>query len=118
MQQPAPQDQATMIYRIEALERLFHELQTQLQQYVRSSENNLHLQTIKETVMRIEAELGLAKKQLTESNDKMVEQFASLREEQNRMQIRSLVYIVGTIVTFISLALVGIISSYATHILR
>ena len=113
-----PQDQATLIYRIESLERLFHDLQAQLQQYVRSSENNLHLQSIRETCERIERELGLAKQQLTKSSDEMVKELASLREEQSKLQIRTLVYIVTGVATFVSLALVGIIGAYATHLLR
>lgn len=114
-QQP---DQATLIYRIESLERLFHDLQQQLQQYVRSSENNLHLQAIRDTCERIERELGLAKQELTKSNDEMVKGFASLRDEQSKLQVRTLVYIVTGVATFVSLALVGIIGAYAAHILH
>ena len=117
-QQPVPQDQATLIYRIEALERLFHDLQQQLQQYVRASENNVHLQSIRDTVERIERELGLAKQQLTKSNDEMVKEFATLREEQNKVQIRTLAWIVGSVATFISLVLVGVLIAYVTHILH
>lgn len=114
-QQP---DQATLLYRIEALERLFHDLQTQLQQYVRSSENNLHLQAIRDTCERIERELGLAKQQLTKSSEEMANSFANLREEQNRLQIRTLAWIVGSIATFISLVLVGILTAYITHLIH
>lgn len=116
--QQQPQDQATLFFRIEALERLVHDLQTQLQSYVRTSENDLHLRSIKETVERIERELGLAKQQISESNKEMGEQFTSLRNEQSKLQIRTLVYIVTGVATFVSLALVGIIGAYAAHILR
>lgn len=116
--QQQPQDQATLIYRIESLERLFHDLQQQLQQYVRSSENNLHLQAIRDTCERIERELGLAKQELTKSNDEMAKGFASLRDEQSKLQVRTLVYIVTGVATFVSLALVGIIGAYATHLLH
>lgn len=115
--QQIPQD-STLLYRIEALERLFHDLQQQLQQYVRSSENNLHLQAIRDTCERIERELGLAKQQLTKSNEEMSREFAGLREEQNRLQIRTLAWIVGSIATFISLVLVGVLTAYVTHLIH
>jgi hypothetical protein len=117
-QQPTPQDQATLIYRIEVLERLFHDLQAQLQQYVRASENNLHLQAIKETVLRIEQELGLAKNQLTELNAKLAvseveaqKRDAAQRESQDKLQIRILWGAVSVVVTILSLVIVN----YVTH---
>ncbi len=113
-QQPTPQDQSTLIYRIEILERLFHDLQTQLQQYVRASENNLHLQAIKETVLRIEQELGLAKNQLTDLNAKLVtseaeaqKRDAAQRESQDKLQIRVLWGAISVIITILSLVIVG-----------
>lgn len=117
MAQQQPQD-ATLLYRIEALERLFHDLQQQLQQYVRSSENNLHLQAIRDTCERIERELGLAKQQITKSSDEMVKEFASLREEQNKLQVKTLTYIVTTIVTIVGLVLVGVVVAYLTGTLH
>lgn len=112
-QQQSP-DQATVIFRIEALERLVHDLQSQLQQYVRTSENDLHLRSIKDTVERIERELGLAKQQLTDSNKEMGEQFSQLKDEQNKLQVQTLTYIITTIVTIVGLVLVGVVTAYLT----
>ena len=113
--QQSSQDQSTLLFRIETLERMVRDLQAQLQQYVRSSENNLHIQAIRDTVERIEKELGLTKQQLTESSKDTSAQLSTLREEQNKIQIKTLTYIVGTVVTFLVLVLVGIIIAYYTH---
>lgn len=113
-QSQPPQDQATLIYRIESLERLFHDLQQQLQQYVRSSENNLHLQAIRDTCERIERELGLAKNQLTELNTKLAtseveaqKRDAAQRESQDKLQIRILWGAVSVIITILGLVIAG-----------
>lgn len=118
MAQAQQPDQATLIYRIESLERLFHDLQQQLQQYVRSSENNLHLEAIRNTCERIERELGLAKAQLTDLNTKLTaseikaqERDAAQRESQDKLQIRILWGAVSVIITILSLVIVG----YITH---
>ena len=120
-QQPTPQDQATLIYRIEVLERLFHELQQQLQQYVRASENNLHLQAIKETVLRIELELQLAKNQLSDVNAKLTtneieaqKRDAEQRANQDKLQI----WILVGIVSFFVAILLSIIAAYAAHVIH
>lgn len=117
-QSQPPQDQATLVYRIEVLERLFRELQIQLQQYVRSSENELNLRSIKDTLGRIENELGLAKTQLTELNTKLTaseieaqKRDAAQRESQDKLQIRVLWGAVSVIITILSLVLVN----YLTH---
>lgn len=114
MAQAQQPDQATLIYRIESLERLFHDLQQQLQQYVRSSENNLHLQAIRETCERIERELTLAKNQLTDLNTRLVvseseaqKRDAAQRESQDKLQIRILWGAVSVIITILSLVIVG-----------
>lgn len=117
-QQP---DQSALIYRIESLERLFHDLQQQLQQYVRSSENNLHLQAIRETCERIERELGLAKQQLTDLNTKLAtseieaqKRDAAQKESQDKLQIR----VLGGIVSIFIAILLSIIGAYAAHLLH
>lgn len=116
----APQDQSTLLYRIESLERMVRDLQTQLQQYVRSSENSLHMQAIRDTVERIERELGFAKNQLTDLNTKLTsseiearERDAAQRESQDKLQIRMLWGAVSVVVTILSLVIVN----YITHFL-
>ena len=114
MQQQSPQDQATLIYRVETLERLFRELQQQLQQYVRASENELHLQSIKATCERIERELSAAKTELASLNAKLVEseaeaqkRDAAQRESQDKLQIRVLWGAISVVITILSLVIVG-----------
>jgi len=89
----------------------------QLQQYVRSSENNLHIQAIKDTCERIENELGKAKTQLTELNNKLIvseieaqKRDAAQRESQDKLQIRVLWGTVSVIITILSLIIVGYIT--------
>jgi hypothetical protein len=116
MQQPQQQDQA-LLYRIETLERMVRDLQGQLQQYVRSSENNLHLEAIRSTVERIERELGLAKTELTGLNTKLTaseieaqKRDAAQRESQDKLQIRILWGAVSVIITILSLVIVAYIT--------
>ena len=120
-QQPMSQDQATLIYRIEALERLFHDLQIQLQQYVRASENNLNLQAIRDTCERIERELSLAKNQLTDLNEKLTaneieaqKRDAAQKANQDRLQI----WILVGVVSFFVAILLSIIAAYAAHVIH
>lgn len=112
------QDHATLIYRIEALERMVQQLQTQLQQYVPAKENELQLRIIKETVERIEREVGNAKLQLTDLNTKLVaseseaqKRDAAQRESQDKLQIRILWGAISVVITILSLVIVG----YITH---
>jgi alkyl hydroperoxide reductase subunit AhpF len=118
MQQPSSQDQATLIYRVETLERLFRDLQQQLQQYVRSSENELHLRNISDTVARIERELSLAKTELTSLSNKISDseleaqrRDAAQNKRQDELQIKVLWGAISVIITIVSLVLVN----YATH---
>lgn len=118
-QSQPPQDQATLVYRIEVLERLFRDLQMQLQQYVRSSENDLHLRSIKDTCERIERELGLAKTELTNLSTKLAEseveaqkRYADQRESQDKLQIRVLWGAISVIITILSLVIVNAITHW------
>lgn len=121
MQQTPPSDQATLIYRIEALERMVQQLQTQLQQYVPAKENELQLRIIKDTVERIEREVSSAKAELTNLNTKISdsevksqERYASQRESQDKLQIRVLWGAVSTVIAI----LVGVIIAYLTHFIH
>lgn len=109
------QDYAT---RLEILERTVLNLQKQLDQYVPVKENDLKLQIIKDTVEQIKKEVVDIRGQIKGVDDKLVLQNmdaqkrqAELRESQDKLQIRVLTYIIGTIVTVGGLILVG----YATH---
>lgn len=117
MAQQSP-DQATLTFRIEVLERMVQQLQTQLQQYVPAKENELQLRSIRETVERIEREITNAKQQLTDLNTKLVvseseaqKRDAAQRESQDKLQIRILWGAVSVIITILSLVIVG----YITH---
>jgi chromosome segregation ATPase len=107
-----PADQfAMLLFRIGALEQSMKELQAQLRSYVPLRENDLQLETIKNTVGRMEQDLADAKRQLVELNSKLATQAADLRESQDKLQIRVLWFIVSTII----LILVGVLVGVLTH---
>ncbi len=115
------QDQSTLTFRIEALEKMVQQLQNQLQQYVPAKENELQLRSIRETVERIEREVSSAKSQLTDLNTKLADseveaqkRDSALKENQNQMQIRVLA---GIVSIFIAI-LLSIIGAYAAHVLH
>ncbi|SRR6266567_1828933 len=120
-EQGMQQDQSTLTFRIEALEKMVQQLQNQLQQYVPAKENELQLRSIRETVERIEREVSSAKSQLTDLNTKLADseveaqkRDSALKENQNQMQIRVLA---GIVSIFIAI-LLSIIGAYAAHVLH
>lgn len=96
----APQDFATMLYRLNAVEQQVVQLHTQLQLYVPIRENELQLQAIKSTVDRIEDDVKETKRQVVE-----------MRDLQDKLQIRVLIGIVTTVVTILS----GTVIAYIAH---
>lgn len=121
-QQPQQNDVAMLIYRIDTLEKDVGRLNTQLLNYVPVRENDLKLQSIQETVKRIESEVIAAKQQLSDMNTKLTSQEISARErdeiqrkEHDEMQIKTLKWVVGTIIGLVVLVLSGLIIYYITH---
>lgn len=117
MQQQPTQD-PTMVYRIETLERLFQQLQTQLGQLVPAKENELQLRMIRESVERIERELGNAKSQLTDMNTKLVnsemqaqQRDSDQKQSQANLQLRFFYAASGLIGAII----VALLVYYFTH---
>lgn len=117
MQQQPAQD-PMIIYRIESLERMVQQLQTQLQQYVPYKENELQLRSIKDTVERIEREIGIAKAQLTDVNNKLAEnklqeqeRDSKQRQSQSDLQLRFFYYVS----TLIGAIIVALLVYYFTH---
>jgi len=120
-EQGMQQDQSTLTFLIEALEKMVQQLQNQLQQYVPAKENELQLRSIRETVERIEPQVSSAKSQLTDLNTKLGDseveaqkRDSALKENQNQMQIRVLA---GIVSIFIAI-LLSIIGAYAAHVLH
>lgn len=108
-------------FHVESAEKNIEQLRSLLANYVPAGENNLKLQSIQETVKRIEADVIGAKAQLTEMNTKLAAQERASqqrdteqRESQDKLQIRVLWGIVATIITILS----GILIGYATHLLH
>lgn len=106
-------------FHVESAEKNIGELRSLLANYVPARENDLKLQSIQETVKRIEADVIGAKSQLTEMNTKLAAQERASqqrdteqRESQDKLQIRVLWGIVSTIIVILS----GILIGYATHL--
>ncbi len=112
---------STLLYRIETMERDVTQLKAQLNLYVPASENAFRMQSINDTVGRIETELMKVKDRIEGINARMVAQDkdmqakdAAQRESQSALQIRTLIFIVSTVVTI----LVAVLVAYLTHLLH
>lgn len=106
-------------FHVESAEKNIEQLRSLLANYVRTPEYELKVQSIKEAVQRIEADVNGAKTQLMEINAKLATQEAesqkrdaAQRESQDKLQIRVLWWIVATIISIASAVLIG----YLTHI--
>lgn len=112
---------STLLYRVEAVERDIGQLKSQLNMYEPIRENDLKLSRINDIVARIELELQKVKEKLETINTRMIvsEQEAQKRDteqrdDQAKLQIRTLWYIVSTIVGILAAVLVG----YLTHLIH
>jgi hypothetical protein len=106
------------IYRIENLEKEVAQLKQQLSLYEPVRENDLKLQSIKDTSLRIENELGKVKDKLEVMTNKLVLQEQELnrrdssqKEQIDKLQIRILWGVVSTILAMGTAVLIG----YITH---
>ena len=103
MQQHPQEPITTLLYRVESVEKDVVQLKTQLNLYEPIRESDLKLSRINDIVVRIETDLKSVK-----------EKVEDIAEDQSRLQIRTLWYIVTTIVTILSALLIG----YLTHIIH
>lgn len=117
MQQP--QELSTLLYRVETVEREVVQLKSQLSLYEPARESELKLQSIKDTVGRIEAELGKVKDKLETMNAHMIAQETeaqkrdvATRETLSKLQIRVLWGVVSTVI----IILTGVLVGYITHL--
>jgi len=113
MQQPEP----TIAYRIDAIEREVAALRSQLERYVPVRENELHLQSIRSTVERIEREVQDAKKQAADLNTRLFAQQAeserrdtAQRESQAALQIKVLWGVVSLVIAVLSAVLIAFLT--------
>jgi len=119
MQQPQRQDPTSgLLYRVENVEKEIVSLRQQLSLYEPVRENDLKLQSIKDTTLRIETELSKVKERVEAINSRMVLQEqesatrdAKQREETSKLQIRVLWGILSSIIAVGTAILIG----YVTH---
>jgi hypothetical protein len=112
MTTPIPENIASivseLVYRVDGMGRDVKRIDEQLRDYVPARENDLKVQSIKESVARIESDIAEAKKQLTELNTKLIEQ----EKSQSDLVIGTLRWVLGIVV---SIALIGI-TVWLTHV--
>jgi len=117
---PPPSNDFTALgYRIDSVERQIQQLQGQLQLYVPQRENDLRLQGIQESVRRIEGDVTEIRTKMSEITAAMIKQEQDARdrdtkqrESQDKLQIRVLWFIVGTIIAIGS----TVLASYFVHL--
>lgn len=134
MQQQSPDPVATLLYRMEAMEKEiasiekdisgmekdFASLKSQLNLYEPARESDLKLQSIKDTTLRIETELGRVKEKIETMSTRMVAQDQDLqkrdaeqRERQDKLVIRVLWFTVSSVIAIFSAVLIA----YLTHLI-
>jgi hypothetical protein len=113
-------DLSNIVYRIESVEKDIVALRQQLTLYEPTRENDLKLQIIKDTTLRIETELGKVKEKVESINVRMIAQendivksYTKTKEASDKLQIRILWYVVSGILGLGGAVLVG----FLTHII-
>lgn len=108
--QPPPHanDTSMIIYRIEAVEGQLQQLRIMLQGYVPARENELRLQSIQDTLHRVEIEVGEVKNDLKIMSTELNKN----RELQDKLQISVLRWAVGVIISMLLLLL----GAYFAHV--
>lgn len=135
MQQQSPDPVASLMYRMEAMEKEiasiekdissmekdFGSLKSQLNLYEPVRESDLKLQSIKDTTLRIENELSKVKEKIETMSTRMVTQEQDLqkrdaeqRERQDKLVIRVLWFAVSSVIAIFSAVLIA----YLTHLIR
>jgi chromosome segregation ATPase len=115
---PAPDQIATLAFRISSLEQTVKDLQTQLHQYELARENDLKAQILRAEIDRVRADIADVKREQAEIEKKLIaqdlasqNQVASQRESQDKLQIRVLYGVVSTVVIIVS----GVLIAFLTH---
>jgi hypothetical protein len=106
--QNTPDPTMTLAFRIERAEREIEQVKTQLNQYVRASENEYRLQNIVGGVERIEQDVKDMKKEVKGFGDQLVSQ----REGIDKLLIRVLWGGVSLLIGIGGAVLVGFLTHY------
>jgi len=122
VQQPIQQEPvATLLYRIEIMEREFTQLKSQLSLYEPARESDLKLQRINDIVQRIEIEITRCKEKLetmsttlTTQDNESKKRDSETKEDLSKLQIKVLWGIISTVIA----VLIGILIGYANHLLH
>ena len=121
MQQQSQEPVATLLYRIESMEKDITRLKAQFDLYVPARENDLQLRSVRETVERMERDVTKAREEIGIINTRLISQEKDLqtrdaaqRESQDKLQIRVLWGIVSTVVVILS----GVLIAFLTHLIH
>lgn len=111
MTMPIPENITSIVseltFRVESMGRDIKRIDEQLHDYVPARENDLKVQSIKESVSRIESDMTEVKKQLVDLNNKLVQQ----EKSQSSLVISVLKWAVGVVVSVILI----VITVWLTH---
>jgi cation transport ATPase len=122
-----PPENTSLLIRVNTVEQQvnqvqaqLHQVQSDLRQYVPASVNDLQLQSIRQSVDRIERDVSEIKHELVDVNVKLSKQDteaqkrdAEQRENQDKLQIRVLWFIVVSVIT----VLTGVLIAFLNHLL-
>jgi len=118
---PAGNNMTDLLIRVNNVEQQVKQVQTQLNQYVPASVNDLQLQSIRSAVDRIEHDVSDMKRQFVDLNAKLATQETEARqrdveqrESQDKLQIRVLRGVVSVVITIF----VGVLLAYITHLIH
>jgi uncharacterized protein YhaN len=118
---PPGNNMTDLLIRVNNVEQQVKQVQTQLNQYVPASVNDLQLQSIRSAVDRIEHDVSDMKRQFVDLNAKLATQETEARqrdveqrESQDKLQIRVLRGVVSVVITIF----VGVLLAYITHLIH
>jgi uncharacterized protein YhaN len=118
---PPGNNMTDLLIRVNNVEQQVKQVQTQLNQYVPASVNDLQLQSIRSAVDRIEHDVSDMKRQFVDLNAKLATQETEARqrdvdqrESQDKLQIRVLWGVVSVVITIF----VGVLLAYVTHLIH
>jgi cation transport ATPase len=110
----------TVEQQVNQVQAQLHQVQSDLRQYVPVSVNDLQLQSIRQSVDRIERDVSEIKREMGDVNAKLTKQDqeaqqrdAVQRENQDKLQIRVLWFIVASVIT----VLTGVLIAFLNHLI-
>ena len=102
-------------YRVSSVEKDVADIRTQLDRYVLVRENDLRLQSVQESIGRVEDDVKQIHIQLVKLTDSLTEQDRKLTEQDNKRN-KLLIKILWGAVSFVLVIVSGVLIYYFTHL--